>query len=138
MKISIHQLEDDEHFEASNESGGKIRLDGSGTVGGLEGGITPLQLLLAGVGACSAIDIAGILKKQKQELRSFEIEVTGDRRRRETYSEFESIHIRYIFTGDVDPGKAERAIDLSLNKYCSVSKALEKSTEIKSSCEIRS
>ncbi len=138
MKISIHQLEDDEHFEASNESGGKIRLDGSGTVGGLEGGISPLQLLLAGVGACSAIDIAGILKKQKQELKAFEIEVTGDRRRRETYSEFESIHVRYIFTGDVDPKKAERAIDLSLNKYCSVSKALEKATEIESSYEIRS
>lgn len=137
MRISIQQLDAEDHYEARNESGGKIRLDGSGSIGGLEGGLSPLQLLLAGVGACSAIDIAGILKKQRQDLRDFSIEVTADKRKKETWSEFESINVKYIFTGDVDPGKAERAIDLSLNKYCSVSKALEKATSINSSYEIR-
>lgn len=137
MKISIQQLEKEDHYEACNESGGKIRLDGSGSIGGLEGGISPLQLLLAGVGACSAIDIAGILKKQRQDLRDFSIEVTADKLKKETWSEFESINVKYIFTGDVDPAKAERAIDLSLNKYCSVSKALEQATTINSSYEIR-
>lgn len=136
MKISIQQLDQEQHFEARNESGGKIRLDGSGTVGGLEGGISPLQLLLAGIGACSAIDIAGILRKQKQDLQDFRIEVTGDKKSRGTYSEFETVDVKYVFTGDIDPNKAERAIDLSLNKYCSVSKALEKATEIRSSYEI--
>lgn len=136
MKISIQQLDHEQHFEARNESGGKIRLDGSGTVGGLEGGISPLQLLLAGIGACSAIDIAGILRKQKQDLQDFRIEVTGDKQSRGTYSEFETVDVKYVFTGDIDPSKAERAIDLSLNKYCSVSKALEKATEIRSTYEI--
>lgn len=137
MKVTINKLEGKQHMEAANEEGGAIRMDGSTSIGGLEGGFSPMQLMLAGIGGCSAIDILGILEKQKQELENLQIEVNGDKQSTGTYSEFKSIHIKFIFTGDLDPKKVERAIDLSINKYCSVSKALEKGSEIKTSYEIR-
>lgn len=135
MKITIDHLED-LHMEAKNEEGGIIRMDGTTEIGGLEGGFSPMQLLLAGVGGCSAIDIIGILEKQKQDLKDLKVEVDGDRQSKDTYSEFTTIHINYIFTGDLDDKKVERAINLSLDKYCSVTKTLEKTSEITHSFEI--
>lgn len=135
MKITIDHLKD-LHMEAQNEEGGTIRMDGTTEIGGLEGGFSPMQLLLAGVGGCSAIDIIGILKKQKHDLKDLKVEVEGDRQSKDTYSEFTTIHINYIFTGDLDEKKVERAINLSLDKYCSVTKTLEKNSEITHSFDI--
>lgn len=112
-------------------------MDGSQEIGGLEGGLSPMQLLLAGIGGCSAVDIIGILKKQRQDLKDLRVEVDGDRQSVDTYSEFTTIHLNYIFTGDIEPKKAEKAIKLSLDKYCSVSKALEKTSKITHSYEIQ-
>ncbi|HEX6981682.1 MAG TPA: OsmC family protein [Balneolaceae bacterium] len=137
MKVTVNQL-DGTHMEAQNETDGKIRMDGSVGIGGLEGGFSPMQLLLAGIGGCSAIDIIGILEKQRQDLKGLEVEVEGDKQSKGTFSEFTTIHLNFIFTGELDKGKVERAIDLSLNKYCSVSKTLEKTSKITSSYEIRS
>ncbi|NGP75689.1 OsmC family protein [Balneolaceae bacterium YR4-1] len=136
MKVTVQKLDKDLHMEAENEEGGLIRMDGNTQIGGLEGGFSPMQLLLAGVGGCSAIDIIGILEKQKQDLKDLRVEVNGDKQKKDTYSEFETIHLKFIFTGDLDPKKVERAIDLSMNKYCSVSKALEKGSKITHSYEI--
>lgn len=136
MKITIDHL-NDTHMEAQNEEGGLIRMDGSTEIGGLEGGFSPMQLLLAGVGGCSAIDIIGILKKQRQDLQDLKVEVDGDRQSKDEYSEFTNIHIKYTFTGNLDPSKVERAINLSLDKYCSVSKTLEKTSDISHSYEIQ-
>jgi len=136
MKITIDHL-NDMHMEAQNEEGGLIRMDGSTEIGGLEGGFSPMQLLLAGVGGCSAIDIIGILKKQRQDLQDLKVEVDGDRQSKGEYSEFTNIHIKYTFTGDLDPDKVERAINLSLDKYCSVSKTMEKTSDITHSYEIQ-
>ncbi len=140
MKITVDKLDKKQHMEAHNEEGGSIRMDGTTSIGGLDGGLSPLQLLLAGVGGCSAIDIMGILEKQKQDLKALHIEVDGDKQKSEsgTYSVFKTIHLHFTFTGDLDPKKVERAIDLSLNKYCSVSKAMEKGSEITSSYDIKS
>ena len=93
MKVTINKLEGKQHMEAQNEQGGAIRMDGTTTIGGLEGGFSPMQLLLAGIGGCSAIDILGILEKQKQELKELNIEVDADKQSVGTYSEFKSIHI---------------------------------------------
>ena len=89
-----------------------------------------MQLLLAGIGGCSTIDIIGILKKQRQQLEDISVEVDGDRQKTGTYSEFKTIHMKFMLKGDLDPAKVERAIELSIDKYCSVSKALEKTSEI--------
>jgi len=137
MKITIDHLKE-MHMEAANEEGGLIRMDGSTEIGGLEGGFSPMQLLLAGVGGCSAVDIINILKKQRQDLQDLTIEVEGDRQSKDEYSEFTNIHIKYIFTGKLDESKVERAINLSLDKYCSVSKTLEQTSEITHSYEIKS
>ncbi|HLR25694.1 MAG TPA: OsmC family protein [Fodinibius sp.] len=137
MKITIDQLEGT-HMEAANEEGGLVRMDGSTEIGGLEGGFSPMQLLLAGAGGCSTIDIIGILEKQKQNVQALEVEVEGDRQQKGTYSEFTTIHLHYIFTGDLDDRKVERAINLSLDKYCSVTKTLGKTSEITHSYEIKS
>ncbi len=136
MHIVIDRLDEELHMEAKNEEGGIIRIDGTRSIGGLEGGFSPMQLLLAGVGGCSAIDVIGILKKQKQELTALQVVVDGDRVKKDTYSEFEKIHIHFDLKGTLDPKKVERAIDLSLGKYCSVSKILEKTAVITHSYSI--
>ena len=131
VKIDINWLGKGMHMEAANEEGGKIRIDGDRTVGGLEGGISPMQLLLAGIGGCSAIDVISILEKQRQKLTSLKVEVDGDRQKLDAgYSEYKGIHLHFILSGELDPKKVERALKLSITKYCSVSKALEKGSEI--------
>jgi putative redox protein len=131
MKIDVNWLGKGYHMEAGNEEGGKIRIDGDTVIGGLEGGMSPMQLLLAGIGGCSAIDVISILTKQKQELESLKVEVDGDKQRTDVgYSEYKSIHMHFTLSGDLDEKKVQRALDLSITKYCSVSKALEKGSEI--------
>lgn len=129
MRITVDWLEQ-LHMEAKNEKGGLIRMDGSQNIGGLEGGFSPMQLLLAGIAGCSAIDIIGILEKQKQKLEDLQVKVDADRVKKDTYSEFQTIHLHFDFKGELEAKKVERAINLSIDKYCSVSKALEKTSAI--------
>ena len=137
MKVTIERLNDAVHMEASSEDGVTLQMDGTEAIGGIHAGFRPMQMLLAASGGCSAIDVVGILKKQKQNPDSLKIEVTGERVDVETWSEFRSIHLHFIFGGShLDEKKVSRAIDLSLNKYCSVSKTLEKTAKITSSYEI--
>ncbi len=137
MSITVNWLKKDFHMEAGNEEGGKIRIDGNTIIGGLEGGISPMQLLLAGIGGCSAIDVISILEKQKQELTDLKVEVDGDKQSTDVgYSEFKTIHMHFTLSGNLDPKKVERALNLSITKYCSVSKALEKGSEISYDYEI--
>lgn len=134
--ITIQRLNDAVHMEAKNEDDVTIRMDGTPDIGGINGGFRPMQMLLAAAGGCSAIDVVGILKKQRQNPDDLKIEVTGDRVKVDEYSEFRSIHLHFILTGELDEKKVARAIDLSLTKYCSVSKTLEKTAKITSSFEI--
>jgi len=130
MKINIKRLDDNFHMEASNDDGNTISMDGSPEIGGQGKGMRPTQLLLAAVGGCSAIDVIMILKKQKQEITSFEVEVDGEREKVEEYSLFRDICLHFKISGKVDQDKAERAVKLSLDKYCSVSKTLEPTAKI--------
>lgn len=130
MKISIKRTDDDFAMEAKNEEGNVIHMDGPPQLGGHNSGFRPTQLLLAAVGGCSAIDIVMILKKQKQKIDSFEIEVGGEKEKVEEYSLFREITIHYKLKGEIDLEKAERAVQLSIEKYCSVSKTLEPTAKI--------
>ncbi len=89
-----------------------------------------MQLLLAAVGSCSAIDLVSILKKQKQVIEHFDIEVQGDRESVEQHSIWKNIHIVFKLNGAITPEKALKAAQLSMEKYCSVSKILEPSAQI--------
>ncbi len=128
MKITLKRIDDDFAFETENEKGNKITLDNS--AGEVQKGFTPMELLLAGVGGCSAIDIVHILKKQRQEIESFFIEVDGEKEKVEGYSIWRNINIHYHIKGKVDYEKALRAAELSHQKYCSVSKTLSHDSNI--------
>jgi putative redox protein len=130
MKINIKRIDDDFNMEATNEDGNTLLMDGAPDIGGHGKGMRPMQLLLAAVGGCSAIDVILILKKQKQIIESFEIEVDGEREKIEDYSLFKDICLHFKIKGEVDPDKAERAVKLSVEKYCSVSKTLEPTAKI--------
>jgi putative redox protein len=130
MKINLKRLNDHFNLEATNEEGNSILIDGSPDIGGHGKGMRPMQLLLAAVGGCSAIDVILILKKQKQIIESFEIEVDGERENIEDYSLFREIVLHFKIKGQVDLKKAEKAVQLSIEKYCSVSKTLEPTANI--------
>ena len=124
------------HFEATNETGNSIEMDGSPDIGGENKGVRPMELLLMGVAGCSSIDIVMILKKMRQNLIDIKVEVDGEKEKAETYSFYKTIHAHYKLYGDLDEKKVKKAIDLSLDKYCSVSKIMEKTATITSSFEI--
>ncbi len=130
MKISIKRTDDDFAMEAVNEDGNVLNMDGAIKIGGHNTGFRPMQLLLAAVGGCSAIDVILILKKQKQNIEEFDVEVEGERETIEDYSLFRDITLHFKIKGEVDLDKAERAVKLSIEKYCSVSKTLEPTAKI--------
>jgi putative redox protein len=132
MRINLKRLDSDFNFEASNDDGNAILIDGAREIGGHNNGMRPMQLLLAALGGCAAIDIILILKKQKQDIEFFDIEVDGERIKEEgeDVSLFRTIEVHFILKGNVDAGKAERAVKLSMEKYCSVTKTLEPTAKI--------
>ncbi|MCX7836087.1 MAG: OsmC family protein [bacterium] len=96
-------------------------------------GIRPVELLLHALAGCSGMDVISILKKMKQPVEKFWIEVEGERAS-EHPKVFTKIHVTYFFQGQgLEPEKVERAIHLSHEKYCSVSAMLSKSCEITTS-----
>lgn len=125
MTIKLELLNEAYHLKAVNDTGAIINIDGSSEIGGLNLGFTPMQLLLAGAGGCSAIDVISILKKQKQVIKSFRVEVEGEKEKVESHSEWRTIHLKFILEGEIEKEKAEKALNLSMEKYCSVSKSLQ-------------
>jgi putative redox protein len=136
IKIELNRLNDAFHFAAANENGNTVHIDASPDIGGTNQGMRPMQMLLSAMGGCSAIDIINILKKQKQGLRDMKITVTGERQKDVIPSLFESVHAHYKFYGNLDKDKVDKAISLSINKYCSVSRTIEKTAKITYSFEI--
>lgn len=136
MNVQIERVNDNVLLKAENESGNTIHLDGSEKVGGVNGGFRPMQLLLAGIGGCSAIDVISILKKQRQEIKGVRISVDGEREDGKTPSPFTAIHLHYELIGTFDTAKAERAVQLGVEKYCSVGVMLEKTARITYDLEI--
>ena len=126
ITIELNRLNDAFHFSAENEDGITVHLDSSPDAGGRNLGMRPMQMLLAAMGGCSAIDIIDILNKQRQELKDLKITVTGELEKGAIPSLYQSVHALYRFYGELDSNKVERAINLSIEKYCSVSKTLEK------------
>lgn len=125
MKVTLQRLDDAFRFEAKNEQGNSLIFDVGPELGGKGKGVRPMQSLLMALGGCSAIDIIIILKKQKQEIIDFRIEIDGEREKGVEPSLWQDVHVIYHIDGKVDGEKAKRAVQLSMEKYCSVSKTLE-------------
>lgn len=136
IKIELNRLNDAFHMEARNDAGNTVQLDSSPDSGGSNLGMRPMQMLLAAMGGCSAIDVISILKKQRQELKDIKITVTGEREKDATPSLYTEVHAHFKLYGDLDRDKAEKAVALSIDKYCSVAKTLEKTAKVTYSFEI--
>lgn len=136
MRITLERMNQAVHMKATNEEGAVVHVDGAATVGGENKGFRPMQLLLAGLGSCSSIDIVGILKKQKQPLENLQVVVDGEREKDKVPSLFRDIHVHFILKGDLDEKKVKRAVDLSMKTYCSVTRILEKTAKVTYSFEI--
>ncbi len=130
MKIQIERLNDAVHLRATNEDGATLDMDGSPAVGGENMGFRPMQMLLAALGGCSTIDIVSILKKQRQPVEDIGITVEGEREPGVEPSLFKDIHVHFTLRGNLDEDKVRKAVDLSMEKYCSVAKTLEKTATI--------
>ena len=130
MKVFLERVNSDYLFEVENKNGQKVLLDNSSKTSGKVEGVSPMELLLMGVAGCSAIDIIAILGKQKINPLSLKMEVNGLRKLKEVPALFYQIDIIIYLEGDIDKEKALRAAKLSYDKYCSVSKMLEKTAKI--------
>jgi putative redox protein len=98
-------------------------------------GLKPSDLLLLAAASCSMYDVVLILTKQKEPLVGLEIECSGQQEAEPPY-QFTHIHLHYRLKGPVNPKKAERAIQLSEEKYCSVLNTLKHGVELSSDFEI--
>jgi putative redox protein len=136
IKIELNRVNDAFLMEAKNELGNSVRMDGSPAVGGSDLAMRPMQMLLAALGGCSSIDIISILKKQRQDLKDLKITVTGEREKDVEPSLYTEVHAHFKLYGDLDADKAEKAVNLSMEKYCSVVKTLEKTAKITHTFEI--
>lgn len=125
MRIELKRLDDAFHFEAKSETGNIANMDAGENIGGHNKGVRPMQMLLMGLGGCSAIDIVMILKKQKQVIDDFEISIDGEREEGKEPSLWKNVLVHFKLKGQIEIEKAERAVKLSMDKYCSVSKTLE-------------
>lgn len=116
-------------FTAS-QGGHQIRLDAPKESGGEDSGSSPKGLLLSGLGGCTGVDVVSILAKMRVDIEGLEVEV-GAGLTDEHPKVFTNIHMRYIFRGKALPmDKLEKAVQLSMEKYCGVSAMLAKAAPI--------
>lgn len=130
MQIRLQRLDNAFHLEASNELGNKIEMDGAPKIGGSDKAARPMEVLLMSMAGCSTMDILDILRKQRQTVEDFRIEVNAEREKDKTPSLFEKIHLHFFLKGNLDEKKVARAVKLSMETYCSVSKIVEKTAII--------
>ncbi|MEM1324370.1 MAG: OsmC family protein [Bacteroidota bacterium] len=131
MQITLKRIDDAYLMEAQNENGNTIQMDGSPAIGGGNQAMRPMQTVLSALGGCSAIDVISFLKKQRQEPEHIEIDVSAERVEGEVPSLFKTVHVHYRVYGDLEDKKVEKAVKLSMEKYCSVVKILEKTATVK-------
>lgn len=130
MKITLHRINDAYHMQARNASGNTIDMDSSPALGGENKGMRPMETVLVALAGCSTIDVIALLEKQRQTLQDILVSVEAEREEHKVPALFTKIHLTYQLTGDLDPKKVERALSLSIDKYCSVAKMLEKTAVI--------
>jgi putative redox protein len=130
MKVELRRVNNAFHFEAVGAAGVPVQIDGSPDIGGVNAGARPMEMILMGLGGCSAIDIVLILQKQRQVIEDMSISIEAERVPDEIPSLFKTIHVHYNFKGDLQIEKVTRAIELSMEKYCSVTAILNKTAVI--------
>jgi putative redox protein len=135
MKATV-TLIDGVAFSGSTESGHSVTMDGPPDHGGRNRGPRPMEMLLLGMGSCSAFDVVHILRRGRHDVTDCSVELDADRADREP-KVFTRIHARYRVSGrDLKPEAVERAVKLSVEKYCSASIVLAKTAQISYEVEV--
>ena len=128
MKSSA-ALKDGMCFEV-DLGGHHFLVDADESVGGMNRGPRPKPLLLSALAGCTAMDVISILRKMKHEPDGFQVEVDG-RLTEEHPKIYRTLHIRYVFKGgDLKMEKLQKAVNLSMEKYCGVSAMLRKTAKL--------
>ncbi len=117
-------------YVGRNHLGQEIQLSGD------KSAVGPMESVLMALAGCSCVDVEIILQKTRQKLVKVEVNVEGTRRKDEIPEVFTEIHAHYILHGEIKESKAKQAIDLAVDKYCSVATMLHKSVNITHSFEI--
>jgi len=135
MKVTIKWV-GEVGFEGSADSGHTVMMDGPPDHGGKNRGSRPMELVLIGMGGCTAFDVVHILKKARQEITDCVAQVEAERADTDP-KVFTRIHIHFVVTGrKLDPKRVDNAIHLSAEKYCSASIMLGKTARITHDFEI--
>jgi putative redox protein len=136
MKAEIKQIQG-LTLAGKADSGHWIVMDTATHVGGADAATRPLELILLGLGGCTSMDIISILKKKRIKVTGYECHLDAERAESDPKI-FTKILIKYVIYGDNIPSSAvDRAIELSISKYCTVYAMLSKTVEIKTEYEIR-
>jgi putative redox protein len=127
----------DATFLGESGSGHAVVMDGPPEHGGRNLGVRPMEMLLLGMGGCTAFDVVHILKKSRQPISDCVAELEAERAS-EDPKVFTRIHVHFIVTGaGLDEDRVSRAVSLSADKYCSASIMLGKTAKITHDYEIR-
>ena len=123
-------------FLGESGSGHSVVMDGAPDAGGRDLGVRPMEMLLLGMGGCTAFDVVDILQKGREPVEDVVIELSGERAD-DTPKVFTKIGVKYIITGKgLNPDKVERAVHLSAGKYCSATVMMGATAEITHTIEI--
>ncbi len=129
MNINVELLSGSLFEATSATTGATLRLEGPPDLMGTNAALRPMEALLASLAACSGVDVVKILTQQKEPLAGLSIQVAGTRADA-IPAVFTAIHLVFTIRGPVADNKARRAVALSAEKYCSVSKMLEPTVAI--------
>ena len=127
-KITMERIGEPFHFEARSAAGNTVHIDAGAAIGGTGKGARPMELLLMGLAGCSGIDVVTILRKQRQNISAMRVEVEGERGESQEANPFQKIKVIFALAGEIDENHLKRAIELSMDKYCSVAKLCHYST----------
>jgi putative redox protein len=117
-------------FLGESGSGHAIVMDGAPEAGGRNIGVRPMEMMLLGLGGCTAFDVVMILEKSREKVTGCEIELEAERAA-EDPKVFTAVKLIYTFKGkDLKPASVERAVKLSAEKYCSASKMFEMTAKL--------
>ena len=136
MKARVKWLED-LMLVGESGSGHAVVMDGPPDIGGRNLGVRPMEMLLLGMGGCTAVDVMHILKKARQPVTDCVVEIEAERAETEP-KVFTQIRVHFIVTGkDLSDSHVKRAVALSAEKYCSASIMLGKTAKISHTYEVR-
>jgi putative redox protein len=129
MNIKLESIHGSLNYKGTNERGQSVQFSGN------KESVSPMESVLMAAAACSSIDIEIFLEKMRQPFDKIEVEVKGTRVD-DVPSIFSDIHLHYKIYGSIKPEKAKKAVEMSMDKYCSVSIMLSAGVKMSHSHEI--